>query len=98
MTPAPQVLTNEIEDFQAGGGLYPGGTCIVEEACYRLWDYNGKRPKDSQNAAYLRLRPIDGSNDGKVVEQYYSVGGTSSDYVPDNTGGNLIGLKGEKQR
>jgi hypothetical protein len=98
MNPAPQILSNEIEEFQAGGGLYPGGTCLIEECCYKLWDYNGKRPKDSQTAAYLRLKPLDGSNEGKIVEQFYSVGGTSSDYVPDNTGGNLISLKGSPLR
>jgi hypothetical protein len=90
----PQVLSNEIEDFQAGGGLYPGGTGIIEEFCYCLWDYDGKRPKDSTCAARLRLRPIDGSNEGKVVEQYYSVG-ASTDYLPDNTGGNVISLRGK---
>lgn len=94
MTPAPQLLSNEVEDFQAGGGLYPGGTGIAEEVSYRLWDYNGTKPKDSFCSAYIRFRPIDGSNEGKVVEQYYSIG-SSSDFVPDQTGGHLISLKGK---
>lgn len=88
----PQMVSNEIEDFQAGGALYPGGTGIVEECCYKLWDYNGTRPKDSDTAAYIRFRPIDGSNEGKVVEQYWSVG-SSADFLPDNTGGNLISTR-----
>jgi len=98
MNPQPQILSNEIEEFQAGGGLYPGGTCIVEEACYKLHDYNGTRPKDSVCSAYLRLKPIDGSNDGKIVEQFYSIGGGNKtnvdDFMPDNTGGNIISMKG----
>lgn len=88
----PQVVSNEIEDFQQGGSLYPGGTGIVEECCYKLWDYNGTRPKDSDTAAYIRFRPIDGSNGGAVVEQYWSVG-SSSEFLPDNTGGNLIAIR-----
>lgn len=95
MTPSPQLLSNEIEDFAEGGGLYPGGTGFLEEVSYRLWDYNGTKPKDSFCSAYLRFRPIDGSNSGKVVEQYYSIG-SSSDFVPDPTGGHLLALKGKQ--
>jgi hypothetical protein len=97
MTPSPQLVSNEIEDFAEGGGLYPGGTGFLEEVSYRLWDYNGTKPKDSFCAAYIRFRPIDGSNQGKVVEQYYSIA-SSSDYVPDPTGGHLLSLKGAKPK
>lgn len=90
----PQLLSNEIEDFAAGGGLYPGGTLLVEEFCYKLWDYDGKRPVGSQCAAYLRGRPMDGSNEGKPVEAYYSVG-SSSDYLPSSDGGSVVSLRGK---
>ncbi len=89
-----QMLSNDIEDFAQGGGLYAGGTGIVEEFSFRLWDYNGTKPKDSFCAAYLRFKPTDGSGDGKAVEQYYNVG-ESSEYLPDPTGGHLLSTKGK---
>lgn len=89
-----QRLSNEIEDFAEGGGLYPGGTGIVVELSYRLWDYNGTKPKDSFCAAFLKFQPTDGSNEGKPVEQYYNVG-SSSDFLPDPTGGYLMSLRGK---
>ena len=92
MTPAPQILSNEIEDFQAGGGLYPGGTGIIKESKYILWDGNGKYPPNSLCYALIRTQPTDGSNDGKMVDSYYSVG-SANDYVPDNTGGNVVSLR-----
>jgi len=94
MNPTPQVLSNEIEDFQEGGGLYPGGTGLIKEFTYALWDYNGTKPKDSFCAARMTFHPIDGSNEGKAVIQYYNVG-SSSEYLPDNTGGNVISLRGK---
>lgn len=90
----PQVkyVSNEIEDFEQGGGLYPGGTGIIEELKFVLWDYDGKQPKDSALAVYMKFQPTDGSNEGKPVEQYWSAGDAAS-FSPDPTGGFLVPLK-----
>ncbi len=88
----PNYVSNEIEDFEQGGGLYPGGTGIIEDIKYTLWDYNGKRAKDSGLAVYMKFQPTDNSNEGKPVEQYWSCGDVSS-FAPDPTGGFLIALK-----
>lgn len=85
-------VSNEIEDFEAGGGLYPGGTGIIEDIHYTLWDYNGKQAKDSGLAVYMKFQPTDGSNEGKPVEQYWSCGDPAA-FSPDPTGGFLIALK-----
>lgn len=87
-----QYVSNEIEDFEQGGGLYPGGTGIIEEIKYVLWDYDGKQAKDSALAAYMKFQPTDGSNEGKPVEQYWSAGDAAA-FAPDPTGGFLIQLK-----
>lgn len=81
-----QPLSNE--DFQAGG-LYPGGTGRIEDFRYKLWDYNGKQPPNSNVAVYMRMKPTDGSNGGEDVEQYWNVG-SANDYMPDHTGGFLL--------
>lgn len=85
-------VSNEIEDFEQGGGLYPGGTGVIEDIKYTLWDYNGKRAKDSGLAVYMKFQPTDGSNEGKPVEQYWSCGDVAA-FGPDPTGGFLIALK-----
>lgn len=92
MPPNVQYVSNEIEDFEQGGGLYPGGTGIIEELKYTLWDYDGKQPKDSALAVYMKFQPTDGSNEGKPVEQYWSAGDAAS-FSPDPTGGFLVPLK-----
>jgi hypothetical protein len=74
-------MSNEIEDFQ-GGGIYPGGTGLVKEFRFQLWDYDGKQPKDSVCAAKMVFQPTDGSNEGKELIQYWSVG-PSSEFAPD---------------
>lgn len=88
MNNQPQRLSNYIDDFVASG-LYPGGSGVVDELCYKLWDYDGKRPPDSQCAVYLLMTPTDGSNDGKQVEVYWSVG-PAVDFQPDHTGAFVI--------
>ncbi len=88
----PNYVSNEIEDFEQGGGLYPGGTGIIEDIGYVLWDYNGKMAKDSVLAVHMKFQPTDGSNEGKPLEQYWSAGDAAS-FAPDPTGGFLIGLK-----
>ena len=82
----PQLLSNSFDDFAAGGSLYPGGSGIVTDAGYRLWDYGGKQAPDSVCAVYLLMQPNDGSNENKPVEIYWSVG-QSSDFQPDHTHG-----------
>lgn len=83
-----QFIPNNIGAFEQGA-LYPGGSGVVKELRYKLWDYDGNRPPDSQVAAYLLFAPADGSNEGKDVEVYWSVG-PSSDFVIDPEGGRLM--------
>lgn len=59
------------------------------ELKYRLWDYEGKQPPDSAIAVYCRFQPTDGSNEGQVVEVFWSVG-QASDFGIDYTDGNLL--------
>lgn len=84
--------SNEFDDFEEGGGLYPGGSGVIEEIRYTLWDYDGKQPKDSAVAVYCKFQPTDGSNEGKPEEIYWSAGDASS-FAPDPTGGHLVILK-----
>lgn len=84
--------SNEFEDFEEGGGLYPGGSGVIEDIKYTLWDYDGKQPKDSAVAVYCKFQPTDGSNEGKPEEIYWSAGDASS-FAPDPTGGRLVILK-----
>lgn len=81
-------LSNSLEDFVAGG-LYPGGTGIIREFRYRLWDYAGTQPPDSNVAVYCRFTPKDGSNEDKDVEHYWNVG-PSDELAPDHSGGFLL--------
>lgn len=81
MSTSPVRMSNEIEDFQ-GGGIYPGGTGLVREFRFCLWDYDGKQPKDSVCAAKMVFQPTDGSNEGKELIQYWSVG-PASEFAPD---------------
>lgn len=92
---AANYVSNEIDDFEAGGGLYPGGTGVIEDLHYTLWDYNGKRAKDSGLAVYMKFQPRDGSNEGKPVEEWWSCGDVAA-FGPDPTGGFLIALKERK--
>jgi hypothetical protein len=65
--------SNEVDDFVAGG-IYPGGTGIIQDISYTLWDYNGTQPPNSQCAVKLMFQPTDGSNENKPVEIYWSCG------------------------
>lgn len=85
----PQLLSNSFDDFVAGGALYPGGAGVIADIKYRLWDYEGKQAPDSACAVYVQFQPTDGSNDGKPVDIFWSVG-QSHDYQPDHTGGFII--------
>jgi hypothetical protein len=86
--PQPQTLSNFSDDF-VESGLYPGGSGTITDIRYTLWDYDGKRPPDSQCAVKLTMQPTDGSNEGKPVEVYWSVG-PSADFQPDHTGGFVL--------
>lgn len=89
-------VSNEIEDFE-GGGLYPGGSGVVSELKYVLWDYDGKQPPNSVVAAYMKFTPSDGSNEGKPVDHYWSVG-PAVDFAPDPEGGRLVALKAREHQ
>jgi hypothetical protein len=82
----PQLLSNSFDDFAAGGSLYPGGSGLITDVHYRLWDYGGTQAPDSVCAVYILFTPTDGSNDGKPVEIFWSVG-DATDFQPDHTGG-----------
>lgn len=84
--------SNNIEDFEEGG-LYPGGTGVIEDIKYVLWDYDRKQPKDSVIAVYMKFQPTDGSNEGKPVENYWAAGNDVASFAPDPTGGHLVILK-----
>jgi hypothetical protein len=84
--------SNNIEDFEEGG-LYPGGTGVIEDIKYVLWDYDGKQPKDSVIAVYMKFQPTDGSNENKPVENYWAAGNDVASFAPDPTGGRLVILK-----
>src|ERR1700678_624518 len=86
----PQVLSNDPDDF-VQSGLYPGGTGIIEDISYALWDYNGKQPPDSVCAVKVIFKPTDGSNEGKDVEIFWSVG-PSSEFAPSQDGGFVFGV------
>lgn len=86
--PNSNFISNELEDFQ-GGGLYPGGTGKVIEFYYKLWDYNGTQPPDSNVAVYLNFQPTDGSNEDKPVEIFWNVG-NAKDFIPSPDGGFLM--------
>jgi hypothetical protein len=86
----PLILSNDPDDF-VQSGLYPGGTGIVEDIFYALWDYNGKQPPDSVCAVKLIFKPTDGSNEGKDVEIFWSVG-PSSEFAPSQDGGFVFGV------
>ena len=84
----PQQLSNFIDDF-VQSGIYPGGTGIVQDITYQLWDYDGKQAPDSVCTVHLVLQPTDGSGDNKPQDIYWSVG-PSSDFQPDHTGGFVL--------
>lgn len=86
---AVRYASNNIEEFEEGG-LYPGGTGIVEEIKYVLWDYDGKQPKDSVIAVCVKFKPTDGSNEGKSVPIHWAAGNDTKSFSPDPTGGHLV--------
>jgi hypothetical protein len=93
MTPtphAPQVLSNDPDDF-VQSGLYPGGQGIVNDISYAFWDYAGTRPPNSEVAVKLDFHPTDGSNEGKPVEIYWSVG-PAAEFSPSGDGGFVFSI------
>lgn len=89
-------VSNEIDDFE-GGGLYPGGSGVIQELKYVLWDYDGKQPPNSVVAVHMKFAPSDGSNEGKPVDHYWSVG-PATDFAPDPEGGRLVVLKSREHQ
>ena len=87
------VVSNELEDFGEGGGLYPGGTGVITAFEYGFWDYNGKMPPNSMVAVKCVFHPTDGSNDSKDESIYWNVG-HSKDFQPSQDGGFLFGASG----
>ena len=86
---AARYASNNIDQFEEGG-LYPGGTGVIEEIKYVLWDYDGKQPKDSVIAVMMKFQPTDGSNEGKPVISYWAAGNDVKSFAPDPTGGHLV--------
>lgn len=86
---AARFASNNIDDFEEGG-LYPGGTGVIEEIRYTLWDYDGKQPKDSVIAVYAKFQPTDGSNENKPVPIHWAAGNDVKSFAPDPTGGHLV--------
>ena len=86
---AVRYASNNVDDFEEGG-LYPGGTGVIEEIKYTLWDYDGKQPKDSVIAVYCKFQPTDGSNEGKPVIMYWAAGNDVKSFAPDPTGGRIV--------
>ena len=86
---AARFASNNIDQFEEGG-LYPGGTGVIEEIKYVLWDYDGKQPKDSVIAVMMKFQPTDGSNEGKPVISYWAAGNDVKSFAPDPTGGHLV--------
>jgi len=86
---AARYASNNIEEFEEGG-LYPGGTGVIEEIKYVLWDYDGKQPKDSVIAVYVKFQPTDGSNENKPVPIHWAAGNDVKSFAPDPTGGHLV--------
>jgi len=78
----PKMLSNAV--FVAGG-IYPGGQILVKEFCFRLWDYGGTRPPNSEMAVYCLGQPLDGSNDGKDVDIFWNCG-PATDFQPVGNG------------
>ena len=90
-SPAPKRGSNS--EFVAGG-IYPGGTGTIKDIYYRLWDYNGALPPNSQMCVECVFAPNDNSNDGKDVTVNWSVGPSNS-YTPDPADpGFYLDLKG----
>jgi hypothetical protein len=86
------------EEFMEGGALYQGGTGLVKQFSFKLWDYDGHMPKDSIVAAEMLFQPTDGSNEGKEILIHWSVG-NATDYSPDGQANNgfVLALKGQQK-
>ena len=81
----PKRVSNNIDNFLQGGGLYPGGSGKVTDISYVLWDYGGTQPKDSVFAVLMKFQPTDGSGEGKEQEIHWSAG-KASDFQPSPDG------------
>jgi len=92
----PSIVSNDVDDF-VQAGLYPGGTGIVEDIEYKLWDYDGKRPPDSQLAVRMIFQPTDGSNEGKLLDNLYFSVGPASDFQPSQDGGFVFAVGSSAQ-
>lgn len=86
MSNQPKMLSNSVF---IQGGLYPGGIVQAKEFCYRLWDYGGTQPPNSNLAVYCLGTPLDGSNEGKDVEIYWNIG-SAADFQPVSDGAFIV--------
>lgn len=86
-----QRVSYDVEDFVASG-IYPGGTNLITDAKFVLWDYNNTRPPQSECAVMLTCQPTDGSNNNELHEEYWNIG-PSKDFVPGGDGRHLLGTR-----
>jgi hypothetical protein len=92
----PARVSHELEDFSASG-IYPGGTNMITDAGYVLWDYNGKQPPNSNCAMKLTCQPTDGSNENKAHDIYWNIG-LAKDFIPEGDGAFVLGDKPMSQQ
>ena len=88
---SPQRVSNS--DFQAGG-IYPGGTGIVKDIAYKLWDYNGTQPPNSQTCVEAIFSPIRQVQRGKDVAINWNVAKADSHAPDPSNSGFCLDLKG----
>jgi hypothetical protein len=96
MSQQPQRISHELDDFSASG-IYPGGTNIITDAGYVLWDYGGSMPPNSNCAMKITCQPTDGSNENKPHDIYWNVG-PASDFAPEGDGAFMMGNRPPSQQ
>lgn len=92
----PKLASLVVADHAEGGGLYPGGKGTAKFR-FIMWDYAGKQAPDSNCTLHMEFTPTDGSNNGNVVNHYYSVGDTK-DFIPEPPDGNRVMIQDNSQK
>ena len=88
-------VSNDFDDFVAGGIGPEQADCRVNVCEYTKFDYNGKLANKPIIAVHMNCTPLDGSNDGKDFDVEWPMGAEFSDFHIVNEGGNLqpVGAK-----